>query len=56
MKLLRQVYLFAISSNDKIIFFGSGKVAFPSLRAMSAKFDNLSVVTHHSPNLKNITN
>jgi hypothetical protein len=56
MKLLFQRYFFSISNLDKIVFFGSGKVAFPSLKVLSSKFPNLSVITHHSPSDKKITN
>lgn len=49
-------YLFSISKEDKIVFFGSGKVAFPSLKVLHANFLKLSVVTQSSMKQRKVFN
>jgi stalled ribosome rescue protein Dom34 len=43
---------FGINKTDKIIFFGSGKVAFPSLKQIASQYSNLEVVTVSSESQK----
>jgi hypothetical protein len=47
MQLLNRLsYAFSLSSNDLIVFFGSGKMALPSLKILHKKYTNLTVITH----------
>jgi methionyl-tRNA formyltransferase len=48
--------LFSVAKDDKIILFGSGKVAFPSLQELHKKYQNLQVVTQSSHNQKKVFN
>jgi methionyl-tRNA formyltransferase len=49
-------YLFAVSKQDQILFFGSGKVALPSLRHLHQNYPKLQVVTQSSLNQKKVFN
>ena len=40
---------FGILAKDKILFFGSGKVAFPSAAKLFETYSNLHYVTHYTP-------
>ena len=40
---------FGILAKDKILFFGSGKVAFPSAAKLFDNYSNLHYVTHYTP-------
>lgn len=49
--MLRNSYkhYFGILAKDKILFFGSGKVAYPSAVKLYENCSNLHFVTHHTP-------
>lgn len=36
------------SYSGKILFFGSDKVAYPTVRKLAETYDNLKVITHYS--------
>lgn len=40
---------FAILASDKILFFGSGKVAYPSALKLHQNYPNLHFVTNFTP-------
>lgn len=42
-------HYFGILAKDKIIFFGSGKVAYPSALKLYHNYSNLHFVTHYTP-------
>lgn len=46
--LLKNCYkhYFSILAKDKILFFGSGKVAYPSALTLFQNYQNLHFVTH----------
>lgn len=44
--MLRLHFTFGVYRDSSIIFFGSGKVAYPSLKILRTHFDNLQVVTY----------
>jgi hypothetical protein len=49
--MLRNIYkhYFSILAQDKVLFFGSGRVAFPSAAKLHENYPNLHVVTHYTP-------
>jgi acetylornithine/succinyldiaminopimelate/putrescine aminotransferase len=40
---------FSILATDKIFFFGSGTVAYPSAVKLSQNFKNVNFITHYTP-------
>ena len=49
--MLTKIYkhFFGILAKDKIVFFGSGKVAHPSALKLHENYQNLHFVTHYTP-------
>lgn len=45
-------YRSGISKEHKLMFFGSGRVAFPSLKLLAENYPNLTVVTVSSQEQK----
>ena len=49
-------HFFSILAKDKIIFFGSGKVAYPSAVKLYKNYFNLHFVTHFTPEREKFKN
>ena len=49
--MLTKIYkhFFGVLAKDKILFFGSGKVAQPSALKIYENYENAHFVTHHTP-------
>ena len=48
LQLISTKAFYSIQSSHSIIFFGSGKIAYPILKTISEKYKNLSIVTQTS--------
>ncbi len=49
--MLTKIYkhFFGILAKEKILFFGSGKVAHPSALKIFEKYQNIHFITHYTP-------